>query len=96
MTCFELVGDRGGYIIERKQSGFLRHARVEYDLKQKIPEFAAQVVHITTRYRVSHFIGLFDGVRRDRGEVLLAIPFTTAHRIAQLLHDRKQPVERGD
>ncbi len=74
-------------------AGFLGHACVEHDLEQQIAEFAAQVSHIIASDGVSYLVGFFDGVRRDRPEILRDIPFAAALRIAEAGHDAKEAVE---
>src|SRR5262249_38450079 len=58
-----------------------------------IAELVLERRHIVARDRVGHFIGLFDGVWRDRRKILLAIPRTTMLWIAKLHHDFQQAVE---
>ena len=63
------------------------HLRMKYDLKQEISELVSEIVDIVPGNSVSHFIGLFDGVRRDRGKTLFEVPWATTVRIAKLPHD---------
>ena len=90
-----LVRDRRGDVGESKQPGFLGHASMEDDLEQKVTEFVLQRRRVAARDRVGDLVGFFDCVRCDRGEILCAIPWTTALRVAQLGHDREEAVERG-
>ncbi len=47
---------------------------MEDDLEQEIAELVLEIVHVAARDRLGDLVGLFDGVGRDRGEVLLDIP----------------------
>ena len=53
------------------------HLRVKHHLEQQVAEFAFERTRFAARDGFGHFVRLFDGVRRDAREVLLAIPGTT-------------------
>ena len=77
-----LLGNGFDYIVEVEVTGLLRHLRIENDLKHQIAEFVLQFRHIPLRNRLCNLIGFFDGVRRDRIEILLEIPRTTTVGVA--------------
>jgi hypothetical protein len=79
---------------KRKGALFLGHARMEHHLEQQIAEFVAQRRHVTGHAGLRHLIGFLDRVRRDRGEILLDVPWAALLRIAQPRHDRDQPIHR--
>src|SRR5580704_5801681 len=71
---------------------------MKYHLKQQIAELVLELAHVAALDGVGNLIGLFDGVGRDAGKGLLAIPGTAVGR-AQACHDCKQlaqAVAHGD
>ena len=87
-----LVADRPRDVVEREMAGFLRHARVEYDLEQQIAELAVQLVHVSARDSVGDLVRFLDRVRCDRFERLRDIPVAAALRVAEAGHDREEAV----
>src|SRR6516165_1867223 len=90
-----LVGYRSGDVGKGEQSGFLSHAGMEDDLEKKIAELVLQCRRVASCDRIRYFVSFLDCVGRDRGKILRAIPWTTALLVAQLRHDREEPVERA-
>src|SRR6516162_944928 len=93
MAANQLVvdGARDGRKIE--PAPLLCHTGVEDDLEQQVAELVSELVRATVLDGVGDLVGLLDGVRGDAGEGLLAIPGTTALRVAQPCHERD---ERGN
>jgi hypothetical protein len=89
MATNHLIHDTGSDIFKIKLSGFAGHLCVENDLKQQVAEFVTQRGHVFACDRISHFVGLLHGIRRDRGEVLAHIPGATRVRVAQAFHNFK-------
>ena len=69
---------------------------MEHHLQQQIAQFVAQPAKVVPRDGIGDFVGLLDGVGRDGGETLGAIPFASRIWIAQPGHDGQQSVERGN
>lgn len=69
------------------------HPAVKGDLKQKIPQFFPEIALVIALNRVGHFIGFLDCVGGDRVKGLLKVPWASAFRIAQPVHDLEQPHE---
>lgn len=82
-------------IVEVKAPLFLRHLRVKHHLEQQIAQRVAQIVKVGAVDCVDHFIGFFEGIRRDSGKGLLVILGTALFRIAQGFHDAQQAIERS-
>ena len=89
MAADHLGGDGLDHIAEIEQSGFFRHAGVKHDLEQEIAQFVRQRLVIAILDAGRDFIGFLDGVRRDGGEGLGAVPGTAVWR-AQPAHDLEQ------
>jgi hypothetical protein len=94
MAADHLVGDRGGDVVEIERAAFFRHAGMEHDLKHQVAEFFLELCHGAALGGFGDFIGFLDGVGRDRGEVLLAVPWAAGFGIAQLGHDSEQALDR--
>ena len=75
MAALELVADAVEHVVEGEMAGFLGHLRMEHDLELEVAKLVGQRVHVVTGDRVGDFVGFLDRVGRDRGEILLAIPF---------------------
>ncbi len=86
----QLVGDGAGDVVEGESVGFLGHAGMEDHLQQQIAKLVAQRGHVPPVDRVGDLVGLFDGVGRDGGEVLLQVPGAAVLRVAQAAHDRQE------
>ncbi len=86
----ELGGDRLDDAAEIKQPRLFRHAGVKDDLQQEVAKLLAQIFRRAALDRVGDLIGLFDGVRHDRSERLLDVPWAPVHGIAQGRHDLDQ------
>jgi len=71
-----------------------RRTRADGDLQQQIAELVAECRVIATIDGVGDFVGFLDRVRRDRVEILLAIPRAAAVGVAQRGHDAQQVVDR--
>ena len=93
VTVDHLVGNAASDIGEGEQPGFLGDPRLEDDLQQQIAELVADIVDIAALHGIRHLVGLFDGVGRDRREVLLDIPGAAGFRITQLPHDFDDALE---
>src|SRR5215470_14583934 len=89
----EFFGDRQNNIAEIERALLLRHARMKHDLQQEIAELLAQVCKIATRDRVRDLVGFFEGIGRDRREILLQIPGATSTRRAECRHDFDEPAD---
>ena len=74
-------------------AGLARHLRVEHDLELKVAQLVGETCHVVARDRVGDFVGFLDGVGRDGGEGLDAVPVATRDRIAEVLHDLHKPIE---
>ena len=92
MTPDQLLVDRIERIADIEQLLFGSHLREENGLQHEVAQLRAQLVPIPAVDRVEHLIGLFERVRFDRIECLLAIPGTAA-RSAQPGHDLDQPLK---
>src|SRR6185437_767333 len=90
MAAQHLVGDGASDVVEVEEAGLLGHAGMEDDLEQQVAEFILERRRIAALARFGHLIGLLDGVRRDGGEALLAIPRAAMLGIAQPRHDVEQ------
>ena len=66
---------------------------MENHLQQQVAQLVAQIVPVSAINRIDDFVGFFQRIRRDGGEVLFYIPRAAAVGIAQSSHDRKQIVE---
>ena len=88
-----LVADRARDLGEGKRTLFFSHARMEHDLEQQVTQFIAEVVEVAPIDRVGHFIGFFDRIGGDGGEVLFQVPGTATLRVAQARHDGQQPLQ---
>ena len=69
-----------------------RHLREENRLQQKVAEFFSEPGPVARVDRVQHLVGLFEQVRLDGVEGLLAVPRTAARR-AQPGHDLDQTLK---
>ena len=65
---------------------------MEDDLEKKITELVFQRRGVASRDRVGDLVRFLDCVRRDRGKILCTIPWTSMLRVAELGHDREEPV----
>ena len=93
MAPDHLVADGVDNVGKAEVAGFLGHACMEHDLQQQVAQFVAQIRIVAPVYRIGHFVGFLDRVRRDRGEILLHVPRTAGLRIAQCRHDAQQVVD---
>ncbi len=89
MAADHLGGDGPDHIAEIEQAQFLGHAGVKHDLEQEIAQFVRQRLVIAILDAGRDFVSFLDGVRRDGGEGLGAVPGTAAGR-AQPAHDLEQ------
>ena len=75
----------------RNRSSSARHLRVEDGLQQKVAQLFGELAPVAPVDGVEHLVGLFERVRLDGVEGLLAVPRTAAgraqarHQIHQLL-----------
>ena len=97
VTADHFRRDRGNDIAEIEQVALLGHAGMKHDLKQQVAEFVFQIDHVAAGDGVGDFIGLFDGVGRNRSEILLDIPWASGFRRPQGDHDLEKAgnVARG-
>src|SRR5688500_3881614 len=96
MASHHLVVNGGDYVVDTKLAAFLRHLRVEDDLKEKIAELVAQfrgVAFACFFYRFKGFVRLSEQHRRERGVCLFAVPGTAVWR-AEAFHQIYEIVER--
>ena len=91
MAPHELCGEAFDHVGKIERALLLRHAGVEHDLEQEIPELVAQVVEIAARNRVGDIVGLLDGVGGDGVEALLQVPRAAGAWRAQSRHDFDEP-----
>ena len=96
VAALHLVANAIDDVVEREQSGFLGHLRVEHDLELEVAELVGERVHVLARDRVGDLVGFLDRVGRDRAERLDRVPFAAAHRIAQAAHDLDQALKRHE
>src|SRR5262249_49018376 len=68
-------------------------ACVEHHLEQEVAELLTQILEVAARDRLGDFIGLFDGVWRDRLEILLEVPGAAAAGSAQRRHEFEQTAD---
>src|SRR3546814_17780282 len=90
VAALHLVADRAGDVVETEQAVVGRNLAMEYDLEQQVAKLIADRGGVAAGDRVGNLIGFFDGIGRDRREILREIPFATAVGIAQLAHDAEQ------
>ena len=91
MPTDELFGDRGHDVAEIECALLLGHPGVKHDLQEQVAQLVAKIVEIAARDRVGDLVGFFDGVRRDRCEILFQIPGAAGLGRAQRCHDLDQP-----
>jgi len=89
VPAHDLVADPLHERFDVEVPALLGDARLEYDLKQQIPQLFAQRLGRTAVDRLQHLVGLLDQVGAQRREGLLTIP-GTAVRPAQPIHDLAQ------
>ena len=95
MATDHFVADGFCHIFKSEKSGFLRHLRVEHDLKQQVTEFVLKARHVFALYSVGNFVGFFNGIWCDAGKILREIPFASGFWVAQSGHDRKEARKLG-
>ena len=95
MSAQHLVTDGRHHVIECEAASFLRHPRVEHDLKQEVAEFILEFRHVRPLDGVRHLIGFLDRVGSYGGEGLLKIPGAAAVRISEARHDLQEVVYRA-
>ena len=75
MPSHHLGVDRLNDIIKCEGAFFGRHLGVVDNLQQQISQFFAEVLSVPTRDRVSHLVGLFNGVGHYSLKTLLKVPW---------------------
>ena len=95
MAADHLFGDPVGHLAQIELAGLLGHAGMENHLEQEIAKLVPERRHVLALDGVGHLIGFLDRIGGDGGEVLLQVPRAAALGIAELGHDRHQPVDRG-
>src|SRR5690348_14672521 len=96
MAALELVADAPEDVLERERAGFLGHLRVEDDLELEVAKLVGERVHVVASNRIGDFVGFLDRVGSNGRERLRAVPFATAHGIAQPAHDRYETFKRHE
>ena len=91
MAAQQLFGDGVNDVAEIEGALLLRHPGMKHDLKQEVAQFVAEIVEVAARHGIGDFVGLFDRVWRDAGEILLKVPWAAGARGAQRRHDLQQP-----
>ena len=90
----ELVADAVDRVRDGEVACFLADLRQEDRLVQVVSELFAQLLRPAVLDRLEHLVGLLEHERTQRGERLLAVPWT-AVRGAQRAHDLDEAVEPG-
>ncbi|MNE65788.1 hypothetical protein D3C80_1612950 [compost metagenome] len=90
VAALQFVADGVAHLIEVEQPLLLAHLGVKHHLEQQIAQFITQIGIVLALNGIQHFVGFFQGVRRDGGEGLLTIPRATHLRIAQGFHNGQQ------
>ncbi len=67
---------------------------MEGHLEQQVAQFLAQGLEVAALDGVRDLVGFLERVRRDRAEILLAVPGAAARGVAQARHDLEQPFNR--
>ena len=78
VAAYHLVGDGRDHVAEIEQAGFLGHTGVKHHLEQQIAQLARQCFEVAILDHGGDLIGFLDGIGRDGGEALGAVPRAAA------------------
>ena len=86
MPVHKLAREPVEHVVNRKTSLLLGHFRIEEDLQQQVAELAGEFAPVAIVNGLDDLVSLFQRIRLDGIEGLLAIP-GAAPRSPQALHD---------
>ena len=90
MARDHLVRHLVGHVVEVEQAPFGGDLGVEDGLEQQVAQFSLQLVPGLALDGIGDLVGLFDGIGRDRREILFYIPGAARLGVTQATHDFQQ------